>query len=101
LYSNTCAACHQQNGKGVSGAFPPLAGNPVVENQDPTEHIKVVLFGAQGKTIDGVSYNAAMPPFGKQLTDEEAAAIINHERTSWGNDAPTVTAEDVAKVRKN
>jgi cytochrome c oxidase cbb3-type subunit 2 len=53
----------------------------------------------QGKAIDGVEYSAAMPPFSEQLSDEEVAAIINHERTSWGNDAPTVTAEQVQKVR--
>jgi cytochrome c oxidase cbb3-type subunit 2 len=101
LYSKTCAACHQSNGKGVPGAFPPLTDNPVVMKKDPTEHIRVVLYGIQGKTINGTSYSAAMPAFSKQLSDAQVAAIINHERTSWGNDAPTITAKDVDKVRSN
>src|SRR5699024_4595216 len=64
-----------------------------------TEHIETILHGLQGKTIEGVSYAAVMPGFENMLSDAEIAAIVNHERTSWGNDAPTVTAEDVAKVR--
>lgn len=99
LYRTSCATCHQANGMGVPGAFPPLAGDPVVTAEDPTRHIEIVLYGLQGKTINGVDYATIMPPFSEQLSDEEVAAIINHERTSWGNNAPTVTSEDVAKVR--
>lgn len=98
-YSNTCAGCHLANGEGLPGLFPPLVGDPVVLDPDPTEHIRIVLAGAQGGEIDGVTYTAAMPGFAAQLSDEEVAAVVNHERTSWGNDAPTVTVEDVARVR--
>lgn len=99
LYRTSCASCHQGNGEGIPGVFPPLAGDPVVVDEDPTRHIEVVLFGMQGEAIDGVDYAAAMPPFSEQLSDEEVAAIVNHERTSWGNDAPTVTADDVREIR--
>lgn len=80
-------------------AFPPLAGDPVVTDEDPTRHIEAILFGMEGEAIDGVEYSAAMPPFAEQLSDKEVAAIVNHERTSWGSDAPTVSDEDVEKVR--
>ncbi|NGP88726.1 c-type cytochrome [Fodinibius halophilus] len=99
LYRTSCASCHQGNGEGVPGAFPPLSDDSVVTAEDPTRHIEIILFGMQGKAIDGVEYSAAMPPFSQQLSDKEVAAIINHERTSWGNNAPTVTAEQVQKVR--
>ncbi|SHG49073.1 Cytochrome C oxidase, cbb3-type, subunit III [Fodinibius roseus] len=99
LYRTSCSSCHQGNGEGVTGAFPPLAGDPVVTDEDPTRHIEIILFGMEGEPIEGVEYSAAMPPFSEQLSDEEVAAIINHERTSWGNDAPTVTAEEVGEVR--
>ena len=99
LYRTSCSSCHQGNGDGVPGAFPPLAGDPVVTDEDPTRHIEIILFGMQGEAIDGVEYSAAMPPFAEQLSDEEVAAIVNHERTSWGNEAPTVTAEQVQEVR--
>ncbi|HEX9024021.1 MAG TPA: cytochrome c, partial [Geobacteraceae bacterium] len=66
---------------------------------DPTGHIRIVLFGAKGSPINGVTYQAQMPAWADQLSDEEAAAVINHERTSWGNSAPQVTPQDVARVR--
>lgn len=100
VYAARCASCHQPDGGGVEGAYPPLAGDPVVTAEDPTEHIRTVLFGLQGKTINGVSYPAAMPAFADQLSDAAVAAVVNHERTSWGNDAPAVTAADVAEVRR-
>ncbi|HET6528448.1 MAG TPA: cbb3-type cytochrome c oxidase subunit II [Balneolaceae bacterium] len=101
IYANHCSACHQSNGQGIAGVFPPLAGDPVVTSQDPTDHIRTVLYGLQGKTINGTMYYGIMQPFGEVLSDEEVAAVINHERTSWGSNAPTITAEDVAKVRNN
>ncbi len=100
LYRTSCASCHQNNGQGVPNTFPPLAGDPVVTANDPTAHIEAVLFGKQGGKINGASYATPMPAWEDQLSDQEVAAVINHERTSWGNDAPTVTAADVAKIRK-
>ncbi len=67
---------------------------------DPTEHVKVVLFGKKGGLINGVAYRAEMPAWADQLSDEEVEAVINHERTSWGNNAPTVTAEEVGRIRR-
>ena len=99
VYGTNCASCHQAGGQGMPGVFPPLAGDPVVTADDPTEHIRVVLHGLQGKEIGGVSYVSPMPAFGGLLSDEQIAAVINHERTSWGNDAPLVTPEDVAAQR--
>ena len=98
-FDSTCAACHQSTGEGVPGAFPPLKGNAVVANSDASQHIDTVLHGAQGLTIGGVKYPGAMPPFASQLSDTEIANIINHERTSWGNQAKQVTAAEVATVR--
>lgn len=99
LFTANCAACHGAQGAGVPGVFPPLAGNPVVNAADPSEHISVVLHGLHGKAIDGTTYAADMPTFAAQLSDAEIADIIGHERTSWGNHAPTVTAKDVAAIR--
>jgi cytochrome c oxidase cbb3-type subunit II len=70
----------------------------VVTAEDPMEHISIVLRGLQGKAIGGVSYASPMLGFG-QLTDEEIAAVINHERTSWDNKAPVVTARPVTALR--
>ncbi|HKJ34714.1 MAG TPA: cbb3-type cytochrome c oxidase subunit II [Balneolaceae bacterium] len=99
IFVQNCAACHQQNGKGVPGAFPPLAGDPVVNNIDPTEHIETVLYGKSSKTIGGVKYSAQMPPLGESMSNAEVAAVINYERTHFGNHGKTITPQDVAKIR--
>lgn len=100
LYRTSCASCHQANGGGLEGVFPPLAGDPIVTADDPRRHIEVILFGLQGASIDGVDYPTAMPGWADQLSDTEVAAVVNHERTSWGNDAPLVTSDQIAQVRR-
>jgi mono/diheme cytochrome c family protein len=97
-YATNCASCHGAAGAGVPGAFPSLAGDPVVNASDPKPQLHVVLHGLQGRVIAGKSFAAAMPPF-SQLTDQDIAAIIDHERTSWGNHAPTITPDDVKRAR--
>jgi mono/diheme cytochrome c family protein len=99
VFGNKCAACHQVSGMGVAGVFPPLAGDAVVTAKDSAEHIRIVLRGRQGKAIGGVTYPSPMPAFVDQLTDDEIAAVINHERTSWSNKGPLVTPKDVAALR--
>lgn len=99
VYGNNCVSCHQASGTGLPGVFPPLVDNPAVIDSDPTEHINAVLHGLTGKAIAGVSYASPMPPFGSILSDSEIAAVINHERSNWGNKAALVTADDVAAQR--
>ena len=82
----------------MPGAFPPLAGDPVVTAKDPKAHIGVVLHGLHGKAIAGTSYASQMPAFA-QLSDNDIAAIVDHERTSWGNAAPIITPDDVKRER--
>lgn len=99
VYGSRCANCHGASGDGVPGVFPPLKGNPAVLAEDPAEHIKAILDGVAGKVIEGIAYPAPMPAFGSLLNDEEVAAVVNHERTQWGNRAPEVSAADVAALR--
>jgi mono/diheme cytochrome c family protein len=86
-YAN-CVACHQPNGQGVPGAFPPLAGHmPELYNVEGGREflIEVLLYGLQGPiAVHGQSYNGLMPPFA-HLSDEQIAAVLNHTLTEWGN----------------
>ncbi|HEX7386346.1 MAG TPA: cytochrome c [Castellaniella sp.] len=100
LYENTCMACHGEAGTGVPGSFPPLQGNPVVLNPDPTQQIKTVLFGVNGHiTVNGTEYNGFMPPMGSGLSDTDIANLINYERSSWGNNGKHITPEQVTALR--
>jgi cytochrome c oxidase cbb3-type subunit II len=99
LYLARCSACHQIGGEGLSGVFPPLKDSAVVNKDDATKHIHVVLYGMQGARVGGVTYANVMPPFAGALSDKEIAAIINYERRSWGNHGQPVTTAQVADER--
>jgi mono/diheme cytochrome c family protein len=99
LYAKHCLSCHQEDGKGVHGMFPPLAGNAKITGPS-TDIIRIVLFGLTGSiTVNDRDYNQPMPPQG-YLNDSQIADILNYVRNSWGNKAPPVTADDVLKTRK-
>jgi len=100
VYVTNCASCHQGNGKGLTGSFPPLAGNPTVTG-DPKKVIHIVKYGLTGKIMVGPdSFNGIMPPWGSQLSDAAIANVITYVRTSWGNKAGAVTAAQVSAVNK-
>jgi mono/diheme cytochrome c family protein len=99
IFSARCAACHQATGAGLPGVFPPLAGSNWVNGRDTTV-IQIVLHGIQGSlTVNGVTYNGAMPTFGAQLSDAEIAAVLTHVRSHWGNTAGAVGAQQVTAQR--
>ncbi|MDP2137918.1 MAG: cytochrome c [Candidatus Didemnitutus sp.] len=101
VYTANCVTCHQANGLGVPGAFPPLAGSEwVLEPQHEKHMIAIVLYGLNGPiTVKGNVYNSAMTPLGGVLRDEQIANALTYVRSEWGNDAPAITAEQVAAVR--
>ena len=101
IYSANCATCHQANGVGVAGQYPPLAGSDIV-NGGSRRHVMIVLKGLQGPlTVKGQHYGSAvMQPWEKTLTDEKIADVITYERSAWGNKGAPVTAEGVAAMRK-
>jgi len=99
LYATNCAACHQASGEGLPGAFPPLKGNAAVLDADSAKQLATILHGLQGEPINGTTYASPMPPFAATLNDADIADIANHERTSWGNQGKTVTAEQVKAAR--
>lgn len=99
VFSQSCASCHGETGTGTPGVFPPLAGDAVVNGSDADAHIRIVLHGLSGKTIGSVKYAAQMPAFAGQLTDAQIAAVVDHERTSWGNHGTAVTPAQVARDR--
>ena len=91
VYIKSCLACHQENGQGLPGVFPALAGSPIALG-DIAAHLDMVLNGKAG---------TAMAAWGPQLNDLELAAVITYERNAWGNDTgDTVQSSDVKAARK-
>jgi nitrite reductase (NO-forming) len=99
LFKGTCSTCHQADGKGMTNVFPPLAGSDLLAKNPPERAIEIALNGLSGPvTVNGVTYNSVMPPM-SQLNDDEVANILTYVFNSWGNHGPTVSADQVAKVR--
>lgn len=97
-----CATCHQQNGEGLPGAFPPLAGGEFANAANVAVPIRILLHGLSGPvTVKGQEFNSVMPAYGTgvEMSNEEVANVLTYVRSSWGNTASAVTAADVEKVR--
>jgi len=96
LYVANCQACHQPNGEGLPGAFPPLKGSKIVLDDNVELMISIIMNGYEGRIKEGYG---PMPAVGvnNHLTPEEIAAIMNHEKSSWGNNAKKADPEQVKK----
>lgn len=106
IFRDQCAVCHQPDGQGLHGQFPPLAGNgDIFLSRDFPA--RVVLFGLSGKIeVRGEAFDSAMPPL-DFLSDPEIAAVVAFVRGSWGNAAlphkamKPLDAATVAALRTN
>lgn len=100
-YLSYCEGCHVSNGLGYRKKFPALALNSMVNIANPDALIKIVL---EGGTQANTAQNApvySMPAYADQLSDRDIAEILTFIRSSWGNQAPEVSAAQVSAVRQH
>ena len=98
IYTKTCVACHQAQGQGMEGAFPPLAKSDFL-NADVDRAIDIVLHGKQGEvTVNGKKYNSVMTP--QPLSVQEVADVLTYVYNTWDNSKKVVTPEMVQKIKK-
>lgn len=98
VYEANCQACHQADGKGIPGAFPPLAKSDFL-NEDTTRAIDVVIHGLKGPIkVNGAAYDSIMPAM--SLTDEDTANALTYVLNSWDNKGTVIKNEEVAKRRQ-
>ena len=98
VYEANCMACHQANGEGIPGAFPPLAKSDYLNN-NPLLGVNAIIKGLSGPiTVNNVNYNGVMPAM--NLNDEDIANVITFVLNNWDNAGGKVSAEQVAKQRK-
>lgn len=95
IFTTNCQSCHQANGEGLPGAFPSLKGSAVVMGDNLEMYVDIIMNGYDAHAEYGV-----MPPVGTNMefTEIEVAALVNYERTSWGNNGKTVTPEEIKKI---
>ena len=98
LYQARCAQCHQADGRGLAGAYPPLVGSEYVIGP-PEIPVRIVLLGLTGRlTVAGQDFQGDMPSWRDQLKDDQIAKIISHLREQSG--AAAIDAQLVARVRE-
>jgi len=101
LYLSRCSSCHQANGEGITGVFPPLNGVDWVTG-DQGRLIRIILDGVMGQMqVGNMVYTGVMPPWKTFMNDQEIAAMLTYIRTAWENDASEVTADEVRLVREH
>ena len=100
IYNQYCMACHQSNGMGASGRFPPLNGTDwVTGNKERLVHL--ILNGMEGEIeVNGEIYDGLMPQHAF-LNDDQIADVLTYIRTHFDNQAGSITAEEVEKFRKS
>lgn len=99
IYTNNCLACHQANGSGIKGAFPPLAKADYL-NADKTRAIQTVVHGREGPiVVNGDKFNSVMPA--QALSDEDIANVLTYVYSAWGNSKKVVSPAEVKAVRAN
>ncbi|RYG20642.1 MAG: c-type cytochrome [Chitinophagaceae bacterium] len=98
LYATNCQSCHQSNGEGLKGAFPPLKGSKIVLDDNFELFIDIIMNGYDAREEYGV-----MPAIGRNMkfTTKEITALANHERNSWGNNARQISESEIEKILKS
>lgn len=100
VYRNQCAQCHQADGNGVLGVYPPLVSSNWVTGH-PQVVSRILINGLNGPiVVKGSNYNGNMPAFGSSglaLSDKDIAGVITYIRQEWGNSASDVTVATIAE----
>src|SRR6266566_13149 len=97
LYLRNCLICHQSNGQGVPGAFPPLARSDFLK-ENLERSIKAVVEGLSGEiAVLGKKYNGSMPPVA--IKDEDVADVFTYILNNWGNAGSALSAAVIKDVR--
>jgi mono/diheme cytochrome c family protein len=99
IYKGACIACHEADGSGAPRIYPPLPGNTNLQSAAPSSTLRVILDGAQSVVTARAPNAGSMPAYRDKLTDQAIAAVASYIRNSWGNAAPPVGADQVARAR--
>ncbi len=99
VYMQNCSMCHQLEGQGLAGVFPPLAKSDYLSAQKD-QVVKIILRGFSGKIkVNGTAYDGVMPPQ-DTLSDEQIADVATYIQNSWGNSGPAVSKAEVKAARE-
>ena len=101
VFAVRCASCHQANGLGIAGQYPPLAGSKWVTS-DPGLITNIILKGLKGEIIvksETYGTSAAVNMAAVPISDREIANVTTYVRQAWGNEAPEILESEVSAFR--
>lgn len=97
-YNNKCAYCHQKDGSGIDGYYPPLYNSDYLL-KDKNHIAEVLIFGLMDTiVVNGKTYSGIMHPV--IGTDQEIADIFNYMYQEFGNNAQSISPLEISKIRK-
>ncbi|MEO8473985.1 MAG: cytochrome c [Chryseolinea sp.] len=98
IYATQCITCHQEQGEGIEGVYPPIAKSDYLM-ADKKRSIQQLLKGLSGEIkVNGKGYDGVMNSF-ETLSDAEISDVLNYVRNSFGNKGPAVTPDEVRSTR--
>ncbi len=98
IYNEKCMVCHQKDGKGVEGTFPPLAKSDYLLADKERAILQTLRGSKEPITVNGIEYPGNVMTVFK-LTDQEVTDVLNYVLNSWGNNGGTVTIDEVKAAR--
>jgi len=99
VYNQHCLPCHQADGNGVPGMFPPLDKKWI--DGDDAALISIVVHGMDEEIeVNGEIYNTIMAPL-PHLKDQEVADVLNYIRLKFGTSQEKISTEQVKTVRNS
>lgn len=99
VYDRACISCHSANGASADADTPPLPGNALLQANDPSSTLRLVLEGTPS-AAEGRARATQMPAYARELTDQQIADVTTYIRNAWGNAAPEVSADEVRRARR-
>ncbi len=92
IYILYCQECHQVDGKGIEGVYPPLAQSDYLFN-NINQSIQILMIGSDGDiVVNGKTHVMDMDP--TYLNDEYIADVMNYILNTWGNSYDKMITED-------
>ncbi len=98
IFKTHCLSCHQADGSGVPGMYPPLQKSDWV-NGDKNKLINILLNGLEGEIIVNSDTYSQVMPKQNNLSDQEIAAVLNYIRNNLDNHADSIKPKEVSVLR--
>lgn len=102
VFLANCAQCHQADGNGQAGQFPPLVASEWVVGDAPKRLPLILLHGIQGTIhVKGAEYNNQMPAWAGVLSDKQISDVLTYIRGELGGNGAGPIPEAAIKVARD